>query len=120
MGGALGQIIQKLSTLSILWVGAFLVMRGSLTVGQLIAFQMLSGRVVAPILRVVQLWQDFQQVGISVERLGDLINTKAEPSMSPGKMSLPSLQRESSIQCWKQSPWRSVAQMRSSSSALPR
>jgi len=66
-------------------------MRGQLTVGQLIAFQMLSGRVISPILRVVQLWQDFQQVGISVERLGDLINTPAEPALNPGKMSLPGI-----------------------------
>ena len=92
IAGALGQIIQKLSTLSILWVGAYLVMRGNLTVGQLIAFQMLSGRVISPILRVVQLWQDFQQVGISVERLGDLMNTKAEPALNPSKMSLPAVQ----------------------------
>jgi subfamily B ATP-binding cassette protein HlyB/CyaB len=89
IGSSLGQTFQKLSTLSILWAGAYLVMRGQLTVGQLIAFQMLSGRVISPILRVVQLWQDFQQVGISVERLGDLINTPAEPALNPGKMSLP-------------------------------
>jgi subfamily B ATP-binding cassette protein HlyB/CyaB len=92
IAGALGQIIQKLSTLSIQWVGGYLVMDGRMTVGQLIAFQMLSGRVVSPILRVVQLWQDFQQVGLSVERLGDLINTQAEPVMNPGKMSLPAIQ----------------------------
>jgi subfamily B ATP-binding cassette protein HlyB/CyaB len=92
IGGALGQIIQKLSTLSILWVGAYLVMRGDLTVGQLIAFQMLSGRVISPVLRTVQLWQDFQQVGVSVERLGDLINTKAEPALNPTKMSMPAIQ----------------------------
>jgi subfamily B ATP-binding cassette protein HlyB/CyaB len=89
IGSALGQIIQKLSTLSILWVGAYLVMDGRLTVGQLIAFQMLSNRVVSPILRVVQLWQDFQQIGLSVERLGDLINTRAEPALNPNKVSLP-------------------------------
>lgn len=89
IGSSLGQTFQKLSTLSILWAGAYLVMRGQLTVGQLIAFQMLSGRVISPILRTVQLWQDFQQVGISVERLGDLINTPAEPALNPGKMSLP-------------------------------
>jgi ATP-binding cassette, subfamily B, bacterial HlyB/CyaB len=70
VASALGQIIQKLSTLSILWVGAYLVMHGQMTVGQLIAFQMLSGRVISPVLRMVQLWQDFQQVGISVDRLG--------------------------------------------------
>lgn len=91
IGSAVGQIIQKLSTLSILWAGAYIVMRGDMTVGQLIAFQMLSGRVISPVVRMVQLWQDFQQVGISVRRLGDLINTKAEPSLNPGKMNLPSL-----------------------------
>ena len=92
IGSSVGQIIQKLSTLSILWVGAYLVMRGRMTVGQLIAFQMLSGRVISPVLRVVQLWQDFQQVGISVDRLGDLINTKPEPTQNPSKMSLPAIQ----------------------------
>lgn len=92
IGSALGQIIQKLSMLSILWVGAYLVMRGEMTVGQLIAFQMLSARVISPVLRMVQLWQDFQQVGVSVERLGDLINTKAEPALNPSKMSLPAIQ----------------------------
>ena len=91
IGSALGQSFQKLSTLSVLWVGAYLVMRGQLTVGQLIAFQMLSARVVSPILRTVQLWQDFQQVGISIDRLGDLINTPAEPALNPGKMSLPAV-----------------------------
>jgi subfamily B ATP-binding cassette protein HlyB/CyaB len=92
IGGALGQIIQKLSSLSILWVGAYLVMHEQMTVGQLIAFQMLSQRVISPVLRMVQLWQDFQQVGLSVERLGDLINTKAEPSLNPSKMTLPPIQ----------------------------
>ncbi|HEY4211573.1 MAG TPA: type I secretion system permease/ATPase [Steroidobacteraceae bacterium] len=91
IAGAVGQIIQKLSTLSVLWVGAYLVIDGRLTVGQLIAFQMLSARVISPVLRVVQLWQDFQQVGISVERLGDLINTRAEPALSPTKSTLPSI-----------------------------
>jgi len=92
MGSALGQAIQKFSTLAILWVGAYLVMDSRLTVGQLIAFQMLSGRVIGPIMRVVQLWQDFQQVGLSVKRLGDLLNARPEPVLSPGKMSLPAIQ----------------------------
>lgn len=92
IAGAMGQTIQKLSSLSILWVGAYLVMDGDMTVGQLIAFQMLSGRVITPILRVVQLWQEFQQVSLSVDRLGDIINTKPEPSLNPGKTSLPQIQ----------------------------
>ena len=92
ISGALGQSTQKLSTLAVLWVGAYLVMESSLTVGQLIAFQMLSGRVISPVLRLVQTWQSFQQVGLSVDRLGDLLNTRAEPSMSPNKASLPAIQ----------------------------
>lgn len=92
ISGALGQSIQKLSTLAVLWVGAYLVMENSLTVGQLIAFQMLSGRVISPVLRVVQTWQTFQQVGLSVERLGDILNTRAEPSLNPNKASLPAIQ----------------------------
>ena len=54
-------------------------MRGELTIGQLIAFNMLAGRVSDSVLRLVQLWQDFQQAGLSVERLGDILNTPLEP-----------------------------------------
>lgn len=91
IASAIGQVIQRGANLAILWVGADLVMKGDMTVGQLIAFQMLSGRVISPILRVVRLWQDFQQIGISVERLGDIMNAKPEPIMTPGKTALPPL-----------------------------
>ena len=91
-GGSLGAAIQRLTTLAILWVGATRVMDGQLTVGQLIAFQMLAGQVVNPVMRIVQLWQDFQRVGISVERLGDLMNTAPEPALSPGKAAMPAIQ----------------------------
>ena len=57
--GALGQLIQKIFDIAILWVGAHMVMAGSLTIGGLIAFRMLSGRVSGPVLRLVQSWQDF-------------------------------------------------------------
>jgi subfamily B ATP-binding cassette protein HlyB/CyaB len=67
-------------------------MDGQLSVGQLIAFQMLSGRAINPIVRVVQLWQDFQQVGLSVDRLADLMNAPSEPVLNPGKASLPAIQ----------------------------
>ncbi|PKE33231.1 type I secretion system permease/ATPase [Rahnella sp. AA] len=76
------QLIQKLVMLAILWLGARLVIDGDLTVGQLIAFNMLSGQVAAPVIRLAQLWQDFQQVGISVARLGDILNTPTELSGS--------------------------------------
>ncbi len=84
--------INKVVVVLILWVGATLVIDGALSVGQLIAFNMLAGRVSGPILRLVQLWQEFQQAGISVRRLGDILNTPAEPGYNPGRASLPALQ----------------------------
>ncbi len=89
--GAIGQFIQRSSYLVILWIGAHLVMDGKLTVGQLIAFQMLSGRVSDPVLRLVQMWQDFQQAGLSIRRLGDIFNSKPEPAMNPTKARLPAI-----------------------------
>ena len=89
--GALGQLIQKIFDITILWVGAHMVMAGSLTIGGLIAFRMLSGRVSGPVLRLVQSWQDFQQTGISMKRLGDIFNTKPEPTLDPSKSRLPSI-----------------------------
>ncbi|GHV31220.1 peptidase C39 [Synergistales bacterium] len=86
--GSVAQLIQKSSSLLILWFGARMVMDGDFTVGQLIAFQMLSGRVTEPILRLATLWQDFQQARLSIERLGDVLNFPAEPDSSPGRSSL--------------------------------
>ncbi len=90
--GALGQLIQKLFDIAILWAGAHMVMAGSLTIGGLIAFRMLSGRVSGPVLRLVQSWQDFQQTSISMKRLGDIFNTKTEPTLDPSKSRLPAIQ----------------------------
>lgn len=87
----LGQFIQKTGSLAILWFGAHLVMEGKLTVGQLIAFQMLSGRVIEPILRLVNTWQDFQQVRLSIERLGDILNCPPEPAFNPNRTMLPAI-----------------------------
>lgn len=83
------QTIQKLATAATLWFGAKLVMDGDLTIGQLVAFNMLAGRVAQPILRLAQLWQDFQQVRISVDRLGDILNAHPESSTGGGKAALP-------------------------------
>lgn len=85
------QLISKLVTLLIIWKGAHLVIEGLITVGQLVAFYMLAGRVSGPVLKIVQLWQDFQQAGISIERLGDILNTRAEPGYNPNRSSLPTL-----------------------------
>ena len=78
-------LVGKLVTVATLWMGAKLVIDGSLTVGQLIAFNMLAGRVSQPIMRLAQLWTSFQQTGVSVQRLGDILNTRTE--LSKGKRS---------------------------------
>lgn len=89
--GAIGQLIQKSTDIAVLWYGAHLVMQGTITVGQLIAFRMLSGRVSGPVLRFVQLWQDFQQAGLSIKRLGDIFNTVPEQSIDASKSRLPAI-----------------------------
>lgn len=85
------QLVSKIVTALLLWQGAHLVMAGDLTVGQLIAFNMLSGQVAQPILRLSQLWQDFQQFSISLERLSDVLNTPTEPVLSSGKPPMPEM-----------------------------
>ena len=72
--------VGKLVTVATIWIGARLVINGDMTVGQLIAFNMLAGRVAQPIMRIAQLWTDFQQTGISMQRLGDILNAPAEVS----------------------------------------
>ena len=81
--GALGQnliqYVSKITTALILFFGAQSVIEGSMSVGELIAFNMIASQVVQPILRLSQLWQDFQQVQVSVARLGDILNSPPEP-----------------------------------------
>jgi subfamily B ATP-binding cassette protein HlyB/CyaB len=71
-------MVSKLVTVGIIWVGASLVLEGKITIGQLIAFNMLASQMSGPIVRIAQLWTNFQQVGISMERLGDILNAPAE------------------------------------------
>ncbi|KWT65080.1 MULTISPECIES: type I secretion system permease/ATPase [unclassified Variovorax] len=71
-------LIGKLVNAATLWWGARLVMDGHLTVGQFVAFSMFAQRVAQPIMRMAQLWTDFQQTGISMARLGDILNTRTE------------------------------------------
>jgi len=81
--GALGQnliqYVSKVTTALVLFFGAQSVIDGSMSVGELIAFNMIASQVVQPILRLSQLWQDFQQVQVSVARLGDILNAPPEP-----------------------------------------
>jgi subfamily B ATP-binding cassette protein HlyB/CyaB len=89
VAGQVATGVQKITTVAVLWVGAYRVIGGELSIGQLIAFTMISAQVTGPLLRLVNLWQEFQQVGISVQRLGDVLNTQPEPSYSPNRTTLP-------------------------------
>jgi subfamily B ATP-binding cassette protein HlyB/CyaB len=83
-------LVSKLVTVATMWFGARAVMDNELTVGQLVAFNMLSNQVASPIMRLAQLWTDFQQTGLSVQRLGDVLNTPTE--VSTAKAALPPIQ----------------------------
>lgn len=82
--------VSKMQTVLVLWLGAQSVMEGKMTIGALVAFNMLSARVASPILRMAQLWQDFQQMRVSVDRLGDILNTPTERATS-ARSGLPDL-----------------------------
>ncbi|SDP34694.1 ATP-binding cassette, subfamily B, HlyB/CyaB [Desulforhopalus singaporensis] len=84
-------IVSKILSVLLLWLGAKEVLHGNLTIGQLIAFNMLSSRAVAPILRLSQVWKEFQQAKVSVARIGDIFNCPPEPGFDPARVSLPPL-----------------------------
>jgi ATP-binding cassette, subfamily B, bacterial HlyB/CyaB len=85
------QFVNKVVMAGILYFGAQLVISGSLTVGELVAFNILAGRVSQPVLRLAQIWQDFHQARLSVERLGDILNTPPEPKFNPARAALPAI-----------------------------
>jgi ATP-binding cassette subfamily B protein len=74
----IGNFLNQLSSLLIIWVGVYQVVNGELSLGQLIAFRIIAGYVTGPILRLSSLWQGFQQVGISMERLADIVDQTPE------------------------------------------
>lgn len=76
--GTIGSFLTQLTGLLTLWVGAFLVIQGDLTIGQLIAFRIISGYVVGPLLNIATSWQSFQGVALSIERLSDVVDAKTE------------------------------------------
>jgi ATP-binding cassette, subfamily B, bacterial HlyB/CyaB len=88
------QLVNKLATAGILYFGAKLVIGGELSVGELVAFNILAGRVSAPVLRIAQIWQDFHQARLSVARLGDILNTPAEPTLNTARTALPAIRGE--------------------------
>ncbi len=85
------QLISKISTAALLYFGARLVMDGALTVGELVAFNMLASRMTQPVLRLAQIWQDFHQARLSIDRLGDILNTHPETALVPTRSALPAI-----------------------------
>jgi ATP-binding cassette, subfamily B, bacterial HlyB/CyaB len=92
------QLVSKLVMAATLYFGAELVIEQSLSVGELVAFNILAGRVSAPVLRLAQLWQDFHQARLSVARLGDILNTPAEPTYNPTRAALPAIRGDISFE----------------------
>ena len=90
IAGALSNMLQKAMTIAILYFGVRLVIENKLTIGQLIAFQMFSNQFSAPILRLVNLWNEFQQCLLGIDRLGDILNTPVEVQSSKS-ITLPQL-----------------------------
>ncbi|GJE39644.1 type I secretion system permease/ATPase [Methylobacterium persicinum] len=90
-GSHLVGLTGKLTSAALLWFGAQAVIGGSLTIGEFVAFNMLAGQISGPVLRLAQLWQDFQQFRLSIDRLGDILNTPVEPGSEGIKQCPPPL-----------------------------
>ena len=80
--GETSKVLQQLSQLFVLWIGAILVLNGELTLGQLIAFRIISGYVTQPLLRLSSIWENIQELKVSFERLADIIDTPEESKES--------------------------------------
>ncbi len=81
--------LNKLSGLLVLWVGAYFVLEGDLTLGQLIAFRIIASYVTTPLLRLAQLWQNFQETALSLERLADIVDTPQEAEEDRNNIPMP-------------------------------
>ena len=91
--GESSKVLQQLSQLVVLWIGAGLVLDGKLSLGQLIAFRIISGFVTQPLLRLSTIWQSIQELRVSFERLADIIDTPVEATeIEREKIPLPSIE----------------------------
>jgi len=83
--GSTTTLFSRLGDLGVLWYGAVLVIDGKLTLGQLIAFRIIAGYVTNPLLRLTQSWQNFQEVALSIERLGDVLDQAPEQTLEESR-----------------------------------
>jgi len=91
LASSTSNFLNKLSSLLVLWVGVYLVLKGELTLGELIAFRIISGYVTSPVLRLAQIWQSFQETALSLERLGDIVDTPQEAEKDKHNIPLPEI-----------------------------
>lgn len=90
---AASNFLNRFSSLLVLWVGAYLVLQQQMTLGQLIAFRIIAGYVTTPLLRLAQIWQNFQETALSLERLGDIMDNPQEVEEADrGNIPLPGIE----------------------------
>ncbi|MCR5834029.1 MAG: type I secretion system permease/ATPase [Selenomonadaceae bacterium] len=98
VANSIGTFLFSMFNLVILWIGAYNVMEGEISVGELIAFQMIAGQLIAPVMRLINQWQYFQQIRVSMERLGDIMDEETEPAFNPSRTTLPSLRGDIALE----------------------
>ncbi|HLP91145.1 MAG TPA: peptidase domain-containing ABC transporter [Nostocaceae cyanobacterium] len=91
LASSTSSFLNKLSSLLVLWGGAYLVLEGDLTLGELIAFRIISSYVTSPVLRLAQIWQSFQETALSLERLSDIVDTPQEAEIDRDNIALPAI-----------------------------
>ncbi len=98
--GFASQLLHAVTVTSVLWVGANLVLGQQLTIGQLIAFNMLMGSVMAPLMGLIGMWDELHEAGVAMERLGDVLDMEPEqkPEDQPSRILLPSLRGDIRLQ----------------------
>ena len=98
VANSIATFLHSMFNLVILWIGAYNVMEGAISVGELIAFQMIAGQLIAPIMRLINQWQYFQQIRVSMERLADIMDEDTEPAFNPSRTTLPSLRGDIALE----------------------
>lgn len=98
VANSIGTFLFSMFNLTILWIGAYNVMEGEISVGELIAFQMIAGQLIAPVMRLINQWQYFQQIRVSMERLADIMDEETEPAFNPSRTTLPSLRGDIALE----------------------
>ena len=98
VANTIGTFLFSMFNLLILWIGSYYVMQGEISVGELIAFQMIAGQLIAPVMRLINQWQYFQQIRVSMDRLGDIMNEETEPAFNPSRTTLPSLRGDIALE----------------------